>query len=171
MEPGEGPAGELKEGLGMQAYLIMQDGTEHKVSDGLSEIECFRCGICCVRYRPKVTLKEVERIARKLRMSIDAFSSTYVQAVPTKEAYILQNSAETCPFLRWDAKGAEATCSIHAFRPEACRNWAASISRPECREGLAKLKAEGEFLLPHDMYKSSKDIKRLSEAMRNSKSR
>jgi hypothetical protein len=45
-----------------------------------------------------------------------------------------------------------------------------ALSRPECREGLAKLKAEGELLLPHDMYKSSKDIERLSAAMRKSKS-
>lgn len=155
----------------MQGYLIMQDGTEHKVGNGPAEIECFRCGICCARYRPKVTLKEIERIARKLAMSIDAFSSTYVRAVPTKEAHILQNSADTCPFLRWDAKGAEAACSIHAFRPEACRNWAPSLSRAECREGLAKLKPGGGLLLPHDMYKSKKDIKRLSAAMRNSKSR
>jgi hypothetical protein len=88
--------------MGMQAYLLMHDGTEHKVGDGSAEIERFRCGVCCVRYRPKVTLKEIERIARKLAMSIDAFSSTYVQAVLTKEAYILQNSADTCPFLRWD---------------------------------------------------------------------
>jgi len=148
----------------------MQDGTEHKVGDGLSEIECFRCGVCCVRYRPKVTLKEMGRIARKLGMSITAFSSAYVRAVPTKEAYILQSSADTCPFLRWDEDGAKATCSIHAFRPAACRNWAASLSRTECREGLAKLKAEGGFLLPHDMYESGKDIERLSASMRNNNS-
>ena len=148
----------------------MQDGTEHKVGDGPTEIECFRCGVCCARYRPKVTPKEIERIARKLGMSKDAFSSTYVRAVPTKEAHILQNSADTCPFLRWVAKGAEAACSIHAFRPEACRKWTPSLSRPECREGLAKLKPGGGLLLPHDMYKSSKDMERLSAAMRKSKS-
>ena len=153
----------------MQGYLIMQGGTEHKVGDGLSEIECFRCGVCCARYRPKVTLKEIKRIARKLSMSTDAFSSAYVRAVPTKEAYILQSAADTCPFLRWDEKGVKAACSIHAFRPGACRNWAASLSRPECREGLAKLKAGGGLLLPHDMYKSGKDIERLSAAMRNNK--
>jgi Fe-S-cluster containining protein len=155
--------------MGMQAYLIMQDVTEHKVDDGPAEIECFRCGICCARYRPKVTLKEIKRIARKLGMSIDAFSSTYVRAVPTKEAHILQNSADNCPFLRWYEEGAKAACSIHAFRPEACRNWAPALSRPECREGLAKLKSGGGLLLPHDMYKSGKDIEKLSAAMRNSK--
>lgn len=153
----------------MPSYLIMQDGTEHKVGDGLSEIECFRCGVCCVRYRPKVTLKEMGHISRKLGMSITEFSSTYVRAVPTKDAYILQSSADTCPFLRWDEEGAKATCSIHAFRPAACRNWAASLSRPECREGLARLKGEGAFLLLQEMYQSGKSIERLSAALRKGK--
>ena len=156
--------------MGSHNYLIMQDGTEHKVGDDLSEIECFRCGVCCVRYRPKVTSKEIEHIARKLRISKKAFLTTYVRAVPIKEAYILQSAADTCPFLRWDERGTEATCSIHAFRPEACRNWVPSLSRPECREGLAKLKAGGKLLLPRDMYKSGKNIARLSAAVRNSKS-
>jgi Fe-S-cluster containining protein len=155
----------VREEPGTQGYLLTQDGTEHKVGDSLSQIGCFRCGICCARYRPKVTLKEMGRIARKLGMSIEAFMSTYVRAVPTKEAYILQNSADTCPFLRWDEKGAKAACSIHALRPKACRNWVPSLSRPECREGLAKLKAGGELLLPHDMYKSGKDIERLSATL------
>jgi uncharacterized protein len=154
----------------VKGCLFMQDGAEHKVGDGQSEIECFRCGVCCARYRPKVTPKDMERIARKLRISKDEFMSTYVRAVPTKEAYILQNSADTCPFLHWQEEGAKAACSIHAFRPEACRKWTPSLSRPECREGLAKLKSGGGFLLPHDMYKSGKDIERLSAALKENRS-
>lgn len=151
----------------MQGYLLMQGGTEHKVGESWPRIECFRCGICCVRYRPKVTSEEMERIAQKLSMSIDAFISAYVRAVPTKEAYILQSSADICPFLRWDEGGAKATCSIHPFRPEACRNWVPSLSRPECREGLTKVKAISELLLPADMYHSIKEIKRLSSAVKD----
>jgi Fe-S-cluster containining protein len=132
----------------MRGYLCMQDGTEHKIGDGMPQIECFRCGICCVRYRPKVTSKEIKRISHKLGMSIDRFTSTYVRAVPIKEAYILQSSADTCPFLRWEENDPKAACSIHAFRPKACRNWTPSLSRPECREGLAKLKGGGGLLLP-----------------------
>jgi Fe-S-cluster containining protein len=86
--------------------------------------------------------------------------------VPIKEAYILQSSADTCPFLRWDDKDAKAACSIYDFRPKACRNWVPSLYRPECREGLAKLKADGELLLPDDMYKSGKDIEGFSTTLR-----
>ena len=153
----------------MHGYLVMQDGTEYKLGDGLSEIECFRCGVCCARYRPKVTLREIERIARKLRMSKEAFSTTYVRAVPTKDAYILQNAADTCPFLLRGRKGVEATCAIHSFRPKACRNWTPSLSRPECREGLAKLKDGSGLLLPNDIYKSDKNIERLAAAIRDRK--
>jgi len=154
--------------MGSRNYLIMQGGAKYEVGGSFSEIECFRCGVCCARYRPKVTLNEIGHIAHKLHMSKEAFSATYVRAVPTKDAYILQNAADTCPFLRWGEKSAEAACSIHGFRPEACRNWAPSLSRPECREGLAKLKAGG-LLMPHDMYKSDKNIERLSAAVMKSK--
>jgi Fe-S-cluster containining protein len=109
----------------------------------------------------------MELIAQKLSMSIDMFISAYVRAVPTKEAYILQSSADTCPFLRWGEGGARATCSIYLFRPEACRNWIPSLSRPECREGLTKVKAVSELLLPGDIYHSGKEIKRLSSAVKN----
>jgi Fe-S-cluster containining protein len=156
----------VKKESGVQGYLLMRGGIEHKVGDGLPQIECFRCGICCVRYRPKVTEKEMRRIARKLDMSIEAFTSTYVRAVPIKEAYILQSSADTCPFLRWYDKDAKAICSIYDFRPKACRNWAPSLSRPECREGLAKLKADGELLLPEDMYKSGEDIEKFATTLK-----
>ncbi len=152
----------MREEWGAQGHLCMQDGTEHKIGDSLPQIECFRCGICCVRYRPKVTSKEIKRISHKLGMSIDRFTSTYVRAVPIKEAYILQSSADTCPFLRWEEREVKAACSIHAFRPKACRNWMPSLSRPECREGLVKLKADGQLLLPEDMYKSGSDVKKLS---------
>ena len=150
-------------------YLIMRDGAKYELGDGFLEIECFRCGVCCIRYRPKVTLKEITRIARKLHMSKEAFQATYVREVPTTDAYILQSSADTCPFLRQNEKCAEATCSIHAIRPEACRNWAPSLSRRECREGLAKLKAGGGLLLPRDMYKYSRNREKLSAVVMKSK--
>ena len=151
----------------MQGHLMMQDGSEHRVGDSWTEIECFRCGVCCVRYRPKVTPGEMKRIARKLGISPDEFFSTYTRIVPTKDRYILQTSADTCPFLGWDEYGVKATCTIHSVRPKACRNWVASLSRPECQEGLAKMKAGGALLLPGDVYQSSKQIKRLSSVARD----
>lgn len=146
----------------------MQGGAEHKLGDNWPEIECFRCGVCCVRYRPKVTRAEMKRIARKLGISPEAFVTTYVKVVPTKDGYILQSSADTCPFLQWDEKGIKATCSIHSSRPKSCRDWVPSLSRPECQEGLAKLEDRDELLLPADIYGSSKEMERLYSAVRDS---
>jgi Fe-S-cluster containining protein len=146
----------------MNSYLRLQDGSEHKVGDNLVPIECFRCGTCCTRFRPEVSRKEIERIARKLGMPIEAFFSEYVRRVPIKEGYILQSSADACPFLRWDEGSAKCTCTIYSFRPKACRDWVPSLSRVECREGLSRLKADSELLLPQDIYDSVEQIKRLS---------
>jgi len=154
----------------MKGYLQMQDGTEHKVGDSWPQIECFRCGICCARYRPRVTLEEIGCIAEKLGISTDAFLSGYVRTVLEEGAYILQSTSETCPFLLWDKDGIKATCSIHSLRPKACRNWVPSLSRPECREGLARLRPSSELLLPSEMYPSRKAVKRLFAAVRNRRS-
>lgn len=150
----------------MKGHLIMRGWAEHKLGDNWPEIECFRCGVCCVRYRPKVTKAEMKRIARKVGISLEVFFATYVKTVPTKDGYILQSSADTCPFLQWDKKGVKAACSIHSSRPKACRDWVPSLSRTECQEGLVKLKNSGELLLPADIYGSNKEIKRLFSAVR-----
>jgi Fe-S-cluster containining protein len=146
----------------MNSYLRLKDGSERKVGDSLVPIECFHCGTCCTCFRPEVSRKEIEKIARKLGIPIEAFFSEYVRRVPIKEGYILQSSADACPFLRWDGGNAKSTCTIYSFRPKACRDWVPSLSRVECREGLSRLKADGELLLPQDIYDSGEQIKRLS---------
>jgi len=153
----------------VRGYLLMHDGAEHRIGKDWPEIECFRCGVCCVRYRPKVTKSEMQRIARKLGISTTEFFSKYVRVVPTKDGYILQGSTEGCPFLRWEEKGVRAACSIHSVRPKACRDWVPSLSRPECREGLGSLKDGGKLLLPEEVYHSKKAIKRLYSVLQDSR--
>lgn len=146
----------------VNSYLRLQDGSEYKVGDSLVPIECFRCGTCCTRFRPEVSRREIGRIARKLGIPIEAVFSEYVRRVPIKEGYILQSSADTCPFLRRDEGSAKSACTIYFFRPKACRDWIPSLSRVECREGLSRLKADGALLLPQDIYDSGEQTKRLS---------
>jgi Fe-S-cluster containining protein len=146
----------------MNSYLRLQDGSEYKVGDSLVPIECFRCGTCCTRFRPEVSRREIGRIARKLGIPIEAFFSEYVRRVPIKEGYILQSSADTCPFLRRDEESTKSACTIYSFRPKACRDWVPSLSRVECREGLSRLKGDSELLLPQDIFDSVEQIKRFS---------
>lgn len=99
-------------------------------------INCFRCGICCTRYQPKLTKNEVKRIARSLSLSLDDFLARYVQV--TAVGYLLRQSAKGCVFLDWE--GDKTTCRIYRVRPQACRDWVARLSQPECQQGLAKLR-------------------------------
>ena len=145
----------------MSGDLRTLDGHEHHVGKIWPPIECFRCGICCTRYQPQLTSEEAETIAKGLRVSTEDFLSRYAQL--TNVGYLLRQSGKGCVFLSWEEDGTRAGCSIYPFRPEACRNWVASLSRRECREGLAKLKAKGEIMLAKELYPSQDAIDRFSE--------
>jgi Fe-S-cluster containining protein len=123
----------------MSDYLKTPDGDEHPVGDKRTPIECFRCGVCCIRYQPQLAPDEVETIARGLGLSKADFLARYAQF--TNVGYLIRRSEEGCVFLTWEEDGVKSTCTIHPFRPKSCRSWAASLSRVECREGLASLKA------------------------------
>lgn len=147
----------------------MQDGETHEIADKLPPIDCFRCGICCVRYRPKLDDEEVTAIANKLGMPREAFRSKFVRAGANRDELLLDDGGEQCPFLAWDNTSGLAECTIHPFRPQACRSWQASLSRVECQEGLRKLKPEKGIILPQDMYSSQDEMHDLYATVRKSK--
>ncbi|MDO8567160.1 MAG: YkgJ family cysteine cluster protein [Dehalococcoidales bacterium] len=123
----------------MSGYLHTADGKEYPVGQRQNPIECFRCGLCCMRHQPPVPPDEVGKIAAGLGMTPDDFLAKYGQL--TYVGYLLRQSQGSCVFLDWEKDGMKSSCRIHPFRPEACRNWQASLSRRECRDGLARLKA------------------------------
>ncbi len=136
----------------MSGHLRTIDGQEHPIGGSLPPIECFCCGICCTRYQPPLIPEEVETIAGGLGLSAEDFLSRYAQL--TNVGYLLRQSERKCIFLSWEEGGAKASCSIYSFRPEACRNWVPSLSRPECQAGLARLKARGRIMLAEELYPS-----------------
>ena len=145
----------------MSGYLKTLDGDEHHISDIGIPIECFRCGVCCIRYQPQLTSEEIETIAGELGISTSDFLSRYAQS--TNVGYLVRQSEKGCVFLIWEEDGARASCSIHPFRPEPCRNWAASLSRSECREGLGRLKANDQIMLAKELYSSQEAVDRFCE--------
>lgn len=147
----------------MSGYCRTLDGGEYHVGDSLPPIDCFRCGLCCMRYQPRLTSEEIETIAVGLGLSTDDFLSRYVQV--TKVGYLLRQSERGCVFLSWDREGARASCSIYDFRPESCRHWVPSLSRRECREGLLRLKARGKIMLPEELYTSPEAMDRFYSAL------
>ncbi len=127
-------------------------------------IPCFRCGICCTRYYPPLTPEDIDNIVSSLGISRARFLSRYARRVPIKEGYLLKHKKEGCVFLAWDADG-KAGCAIHPSRPQACREWTPTLAKPECLEGLAKLKSEGKIMLLEELFPSPEEKKRLHLAL------
>jgi len=123
-------------------------------------IPCFRCGICCTCYQPPLTTEDIDNIASALGISRSKCISRYAVKVPIKEGYLLKRTKKGCIFLAWDADG-KASCAIYPLRPKACREWTPSLAKPECLEGLTKLKSEGQIMLLEELFPSRKEKKEL----------
>lgn len=128
-----------------------------------SPIECFRCGICCVRYQANLTDKDIQVLAENLGLSRDDLISKYVQT--TVVGYLLRHEKHGCVFLKWENGEARASCAVHSFRPECCRAWAAGLSRPECKEGLARLKSKDKIIRVDEIYPSQEEKDRFCSSM------
>ena len=149
----------------MNSYLVMGDGSRHTIGNKDITVECFRCGVCCMRYRPKVTQEEIEKIAVELSLSEEEFIRKFVCTIPEKAISIIQNDEDHCPFLKIEETTNKATCTIHYCRPHACIDWQAGLFRTECQEGLNMLNPERTLLLPENIYSTPQEIKDFYKAI------
>lgn len=121
--------------MNTSGYLKTLDGEEYQLR-GMTPIECFRCGIRCQCYHPKITLGKAAEITQKLGMDTDRFLAEYVQKGSRSGELVSRGSHNGCTFLSWDEDG-RARYEIYPFRLKACRHFVASLPRPQCREGLS----------------------------------
>jgi len=135
------------------------EGKELTVAEQVP-IPCFRCGICCTCYQPPLTAEDIDRIASALGISRSKCVSKYAHKAPIKEGYLLKHTKRGCVFLAWDADG-KARCAVYSSRPKACQDWTPSLSKPECLQGLAKLKSEGQIMLLEELFPSYEERKEL----------
>jgi hypothetical protein len=77
--------------------------------------DCLQCANCCKTTSPIFRQKDIESVARHLRMSPSQFIDKYLH-LDKDEDYVL-NSAP-CPFL-----DAENYCLVYESRPTACREY------------------------------------------------
>jgi hypothetical protein len=131
-----------------KAIIKTSEGKEITVTEQ-TPIPCFRCGICCTCYHAPLTPEDINNIASALGISRSKFISRYARKVPIKEGYLLKHNRKGCVFLAWDADG------------KACREWIPSLIKPECLEGLAKLKSEGQIMLLEELFPSHEEKKKL----------
>ena len=146
----------------VMSYIVMQDGSTHQISEDLQPIDCFRCGICCIRLRPKIKDEEIATISERLCLKQEIFIKTFTRVLPQSEERILCNDGKQCPFLHRPDENGRTQCNIYSFRPQACRNWQASLSSKECQEGLRTLNSERDLLKLEDIYSSQEEINKFN---------
>lgn len=152
---------ELIESLARTEKAIIKtiEGKEITITEW-TPIPCFRCGICCACYQAPLTSEDIDNIASALGISSSKCISRYALKVPIKEGYLLKHTKKGCVFLAWDADG-KARCTIYPSRPKACREWTPSLSKPECLEGLAKLKSREQIMILEELFPSHDEQKEI----------
>ena len=146
-----------------KAVIRTAEGKEITITEQ-TPIPCFRCGVCCTCYQPPLTSEDIDNIASALAISRSKCISKYTHKAPIKEGHLLKHTKNGCVFLAWDADG-KARCTMYPSRPKACREWTPSLAKPECREGLARLKSEGQIMLLEELFPSREEKRELYRSL------
>lgn len=80
-----------------------------------SEIDCLQCANCCRSLGPAIYDKDIERMAKALRMKPSDVVANYLK-IDEDGDYVFQSMP--CAFLMPDNY-----CSIYESRPKACREY------------------------------------------------
>ncbi|HET9570996.1 MAG TPA: YkgJ family cysteine cluster protein [Bacteroidales bacterium] len=95
------------EGMDLTVHAL-----HYKYSDA---IDCLQCARCCRELGPRIEDKDVERIAKALRIKSSEVLSNYFR---TDEDGDRVFKSMPCPFLNDDNY-----CAIYEARPKACREY------------------------------------------------
>lgn len=101
----------LKKNPPKQLDYMMQELHEKE----FERTDCLSCANCCKTTGPLFTDKDVDRIAKYLRMKPSRFLEQYLR-MDEEGDYVLKSVP--CAFL-----GADNYCSIYEVRPKACREF------------------------------------------------
>jgi hypothetical protein len=110
---------------------------ENAAETGDNVFPCFCCGVCCTDYQPHLDLAESKMIANHLGISLQKFYDDCTDPRwPGTETHLLKHQDGMCLFLERQEGKAKWLCRIHAFKPDACLQWAAGPEKKECCKGL-----------------------------------
>ncbi|MSQ14942.1 MAG: YkgJ family cysteine cluster protein [Dehalococcoidia bacterium] len=134
-----------------------------KLPDRETEIPCFQCGVCCVKWQPLMDKQETERIAKELNITVRTFRSKYTRPYsPRPGSHIMKANEKGCVFLEYHDN--KALCGIHAFKPQACIDWSANLANKECRDGIDKM-TSGTLPTAEQLYDSPEDRDAFARAL------
>jgi hypothetical protein len=92
------------------------DDVVHELHDeAFSTFNCLDCANCCKTIGPRLIDKDIERLAKHLRMKVSDFTNQYIL---TDEDGDFVFKEHPCPFLLPDN-----FCMVYENRPRACREY------------------------------------------------
>lgn len=80
-----------------------------------ADTDCLQCANCCKSLGPMITDRDINRMAKKLKMKPGVFTETYLEQ--DEKGYFVFKTLR-CPFLLDDNY-----CMIYEARPKACREY------------------------------------------------
>lgn len=106
---------EFLQKLKRKAPRNLDDLFHEEHDNAFEEIDCLTCANCCKTTSPIFYEKDIDRLAKRLRMRPSEFIEKYLRIDEDKD-YVLKKSP--CPFL-----DAENYCVVYDDRPTACREY------------------------------------------------
>jgi len=83
--------------------------------EAFSKFSCLDCANCCKTIGPRLNEKDIDRLAKLLKLKPNAFMEKYVEKDEDHD-YIFRE--HPCPFLLHDNH-----CMVYESRPKACREY------------------------------------------------
>lgn len=110
-----------RENEGLRRHMKMHDVPERRLRRIAEEIEeqidCTQCANCCRVATAKLLERDVERLAKLMRLSVGAFKTQYTMEDAEDGLILKRNDATGCVFLSGTA------CTVYESRPAACENF------------------------------------------------
>jgi uncharacterized protein len=106
------------------------------------QIDCLQCANCCKSISPTLYDKDIERLARFLKIKPSEFINQYLQMDEEKD-YVFKQTP--CPFL-----DTENYCIVYKDRPKACREYP-HTNRPRFYQ-ILKLTLKNTYVCPAAYY-------------------
>jgi uncharacterized protein len=92
------------------------DDAAHSIHEKVfAEIDCLSCANCCKSISPTLYDKDIERMAKSVRMKPSEFIANYLK-IDEDNDYVFRQTP--CPFLDH-----ENYCTVYTDRPKACREY------------------------------------------------
>ena len=84
-------------------------------NEAFDQFDCLICANCCSSISPMITEKDIERLAKRVKMKPVDFVEQYLYIDEDKD-YVFKQTP--CPFLMSDNY-----CMVYEDRPKACREY------------------------------------------------